>query len=148
MQPTSHTRVLPHSEPVYTVEGAAAQRGVIKEEMVKSILLRERKHRRFVMACVTGEARLDPQSVRKYLPGNWKLLSFASAGEIHSLTGFTKGAIAPVGLPANVPIVFDEAIAHCTKVNISSGDHMAGIELDSQDLIRITNAIIAPISEK
>jgi Cys-tRNA(Pro) deacylase len=140
--------VLPHSEPVYTVEGAAAQRGVIKEEMVKSILLRERKHRRFVMACVTGESRLNPQAVRKHLPGNWKRLSFASAEEIHNLTGFTKGAIAPVGLPADIPVVFDEAIARCAKVNISSGDHMAGLELDPQDLIRITDAIIAPIAEK
>lgn len=141
-------RVLPHSEPVYTVEAAAAQRGVNKEEMVKSILLRERKHRRYVMACVTGSTRLGPQSVRKYLPGNWKRLSFASAEEINKLTGFTKGAIAPVGLPADIPVVFDEAIARCRKVNISSGDHMAGLELDPQDLIRITNAIIAPIAEK
>jgi prolyl-tRNA editing enzyme YbaK/EbsC (Cys-tRNA(Pro) deacylase) len=140
-------RVLPHTEPVYTVEGAAAQRGVVLEEMVKSILLRERKHHRFVMACVAGDSRLDPQAVRKYLPGNWKRLSFASAEEIHKSTGYTKGAIAPVGLPAEIPVVFDEGLARCNKVNISSGDHMAGLELDTQDLLRITGAIIAPIAE-
>jgi len=33
-------RVLPHSEPVFTVETAAAQRGVVKEECVSSQLNR------------------------------------------------------------------------------------------------------------
>ena len=51
-------RVLPHSEPVYTVEAAARQRGVPVEEMVKSILLRD-KRRRYVMACVLGNDRLS-----------------------------------------------------------------------------------------
>ena len=35
-------RLLQHSEPVFTVEEAAAQRGVSKDEMVKSILLRDK----------------------------------------------------------------------------------------------------------
>ncbi|MCJ7658139.1 MAG: YbaK/EbsC family protein, partial [Anaerolineales bacterium] len=53
-------RVLPHSEPVFTVEAAAQQRGAPMEEMIKSILLRD-KNRRYVMACVLGNARLDPK---------------------------------------------------------------------------------------
>jgi prolyl-tRNA editing enzyme YbaK/EbsC (Cys-tRNA(Pro) deacylase) len=53
-------RVLPQSEPFFTGEAAVAQRGVIEEEMVKSILLLERRNHRFVMACVTGDSRLDP----------------------------------------------------------------------------------------
>ena len=52
-------RLLPHTEPVFTVEAAARQRGVILETMVKSILLRD-KQGCYVMACVTGDARLDP----------------------------------------------------------------------------------------
>ncbi len=43
--------LLPHSEPVFTVAAAAEQRGVILEEMVKSILLRESGGDRYVMAC-------------------------------------------------------------------------------------------------
>ena len=139
-------RVLPHSEPVFTVEAAAAQRGVVKEEMVKSILLRERKKQRYVMACVTGDSRLNPQAVRDYLPGEWKRLSFATAEEIGDLTGYTQGAVAPLCLPEYIPVVFDESIAQCKKVNISSGDPMAGIELDSNDLIRLSKAILAPIA--
>jgi Cys-tRNA(Pro) deacylase len=138
-------RLLPHDEPVYTVAAAAAQRGVIQEEMVKSILLRD-KNRRYVMACVTGETRLDPKAVRTYLGGDWKRLSFASAEEIQQVTGFVQGAVAPLCLPEEVPVIFDEAIARCDRVNISSGDPMAGLELDPQDLIRLAGSLLATIA--
>lgn len=143
-------RVLPHTEPVFTVEAAAAQRGVVREEMVKSILLRESKGRRYVMACVTGSARLNPQAVRDHLPPeeNWKRLTFASAEEITAVTGCIQGAVAPLALPASIPVIFDEAIALCRKVNISSGDPMAGLELDPQDLIRLSGARLAPIARQ
>lgn len=95
-------RVLPHSEPVFTVEAAAAQRGVVKAEMVKSILLREKKGQRYVMACVTGEDRLDPQAVRGHLAG-WKRLTFANSGQITAVTGYIQGAVAPLCLPDEVP---------------------------------------------
>ena len=139
-------RVLPHEEPVFTVAAAAAQRGVVLEEMVKSILLRERRRHRFVMACVSGDNRLDPQAVREHLPGEWKRLSFATAEEISTITGYTKGSVAPLCLPENVPVVFDEAISRCVKVNISSGNPMAGLELAASDLIRLSGASLGPIA--
>ena len=139
-------RRLPHSEPVYTVEAAAAQRGVVLEEMIKSILLRDRD-KRFVLACVPGSARLDPKAVRMQLPAGWKRLHFASAAEIEAVTGCVKGAISPLGLPAHVPVIFDVAIAGFEKVNISSGDPMLGLELLSRDLIAAANATLARITE-
>ena len=139
-------RVLPHSEPVYTVEAAARQRGAPIEEMVKSILLRD-KNRRYVMACVLGNARLDPKAVRAYLPVGWKRLSFASTAEILAVTGCVRGAVAPLGLPEDVPVIFDEGISRCKKTNISSGDPMAGLELSAVDLIKVAGATLAPISE-
>lgn len=138
-------RVLAHREPVYTVDAAVAQRGVPVEQMVKSILLRDREGR-YVMACVTGDAQLDPQAVRAVLPPDWKRLSFASADEIRSVTGCVQGAVAPLGLPASVRVIFDAAIARQARVNISSGDPVAGLELDPQDLIRLAGARLASIA--
>ncbi len=138
-------RLLPHSEPVFTVEAAARQRGVVKQEMVKSILLRDRAGR-YVMACVTGDARLDPKAVRAHLPREWKRLSFADASEIREITGCVQGAVAPLGLPDHVPVIFDEAIALSEKANISSGDPTAGLELDTKDLIEVAGARLAPIA--
>jgi Cys-tRNA(Pro)/Cys-tRNA(Cys) deacylase len=138
-------RLLPHSEPVFTVEAAAAQRGVVKKEMVKSILLRDRDGR-YVMACVTGDAHLDPKAVRAQLPPETKRLSFASADEVEAVTGSVQGAVAPLCLTEGVPVIFDKGIALCARVNISSGDPMAGLELDPRDLIRLAGAILAPVA--
>jgi prolyl-tRNA editing enzyme YbaK/EbsC (Cys-tRNA(Pro) deacylase) len=142
-------RRLPHTKPVFTVEEAAAQRGVVLEEMVKSILLQEKSQpRRYVMACLVGSDRLDPQAVRDYLArsGEWKRLTFASADEIKAVTGYTQGAVAPLGLPAAIPVIFDEAIARCEKVNISSGHLELGLELAQADLTRLAGAQFAPIT--
>jgi prolyl-tRNA editing enzyme YbaK/EbsC (Cys-tRNA(Pro) deacylase) len=97
------------------------------------------------MACVTGDAQLDPQAVRALLPPDWKRLTFASAGEIRAVTGCEQGAVAPLGLPADVPVVFDQAIAERARVNISSGDPLAGLELDPQALLRLAGARLGRI---
>ena len=142
-------RLLPHTEPVFTVETAASQRGVVKEEMVKSILLREKTgQKRYVMACVLGHMRVDHRAIRATLPGDWKRLTFTSGDEITHVTGYIQGAVAPLCLPEDVPVIFDEAIATCQHVNISSGDPMAGIELKPSDLIRLAHATLAHISEE
>jgi len=139
-------RVLHHSEPVFTMATAARQRGVVEDEMVKSILLRDAGGR-YVMACVLGDARLDPKAVREHLGAGWRRLYFASADEIQAITGCVQGAVAPLGLPANVPAIFDVAIANRDRVNISSGDPMAGLELAATDLIRAAGAELAHITE-
>lgn len=140
--------LLPHDEPVFTVATAAAQRGVVAEEMVKSILLREKGgQRRYVMACVLGHMRLDYKAVRRHLGEDaWKRLTFASAEEIANVTGYVQGAVAPLCLPADVPVIFDPAIAACENVNISSGDPLAGIELKPDDLVRLAGAQLAEIA--
>lgn len=138
-------RLLPHAEPVFTVEAAARQRGVPVEEMVKSILLRD-KVGHHVLACVLGHARVRPQAVRLLMPDDWRRLSFADGDEITAITGYVQGAVAPLGLPQNVPVIFDSAIARCDTVNISSGDPMAGLELNAADLVDAVKPIIADIA--
>jgi Cys-tRNA(Pro)/Cys-tRNA(Cys) deacylase len=138
--------LLPHDQPVFTVDAAAQQRGVIKGEIIKSILLRD-KVGNYVMACVLGQARLDPKAVRTYVPQDWKRLYFASSEEIQAVTGCVQGAVAPLALPKSVPVIFDEAVVLQKKVNISSGDPMAGLELDPQDLVRLAGGQLASIAK-
>ena len=139
-------RLLPHESAVYTVEEAARQRDVVMEEMVKCILLREPKGR-YAMACLRGDMRGDHRAVRSALGEGWRRLHFASADEIKTVTGSVQGAVAPIGLPDDLPVLFDEHLADCVKLNISSGDVMFGLELTAQDLFRISGASFAPIAE-
>ncbi len=141
-------RLLPHAAAVFTVEAAARQRGVILEEMIKSILLREvGQSGRFVMACVPGAARVAPKAVQSVLGEGWRRLHFASAEEIQSVTGCVQGAVAPIGLPEDVPVIFDVAIGGLVRCNISSGDPLCGLELNAVDLIRVACGRLAAIAE-
>ena len=142
-------KLLPHESPVFTVEEAARQRDVLIEEMVKSILLRDRK-RQYVMACVRGDERVDPRAVRDHAgDGGFLRLQFATAAEIEEVTGgCVLGAVAPIGLPDGVPVLFDEALKPCPKYNISSGDPVAGLEVAAADLIAIARARFAPIAQR
>ena len=141
-------RLLPHAEAVFTVEAAARQRGVVLEEMVKSILLREAgRGEHYVMACVPGAKRVDPKAVQAALGEGWRRLHFASAEEIWTVTGCVQGAVTPVGLPDDVPVIFDEAIGRLVRCNISTGDPLCGLELAAADLIRVARGRMAAISE-
>ena len=140
-------RLLPHGREVFTVEEAAGQRDVLMEEMVKSILLRD-KRRRYVMACVRGDMRVDPKAVRAVLADGFGRLQFASAAEIREITGSVQGAVAPVGLPDEVPVVCDEVIARCERVNLSSGDPAMGLEMKGSDLLAVSRATVAAIAER
>jgi len=114
--------------------------------MVKSILLRD-ADRHFVMACVPGYAKLDPKAVRAIMPDHWRRLTFAGADEIQQVTGCVMGAVAPLCLPVDLPVVFDRAIAELDRCNISSGDPLLGLELAAADLIRLAGAVLAPITK-
>jgi prolyl-tRNA editing enzyme YbaK/EbsC (Cys-tRNA(Pro) deacylase) len=140
--------LLPHTQPVFTVQEAAAQRGVRAEEMVKCILLRESGRTRYVMACLLGPDRLDHRAVRAYLEGDWKRLTFATAEEITAVTGYPQGAVTPLCLPDEVPLLFDVAIGRCRRVNISTGDLLFGLEMAAEDLIRLTGARLVGIAER
>ena len=142
-------KLLPHEAPVFTVAEAARQRDVLIEEMVKSILLRDRK-RQYVMACVRGDERVDPKAVREHVgDGRFLRLQFATAAEIEQVTGgCVMGAVAPIGLPGDVPVLFDEALKPCTRYNTSSGDPVAGLEVAAADLIALSKARFAPIAQR
>jgi Cys-tRNA(Pro)/Cys-tRNA(Cys) deacylase len=144
-------RRLPHDAPAHTVELAARQRDVVPETMVKSILLVDGAGR-YVLACVPGHRRVDPQAVRAYLIAHldptWRRLQFAGPAEIEAVTGCVQGAVAPLGLPPGLPVILDPSLAGRPKVSISSGDLMLGLEMDPADLIRLSGARLAPIAKR
>jgi len=125
-------RILPHGKPTFTCEEAAEERKVPLEEMVKCILLVD-KNGKYFLACMTAEKMLDTQRLRELV--DCKRLSFASEHEVEKVLGYKMGAVPPILLKQDIPIVFDNGITKKDKVNISSGDPKAGIELKTKNLI-------------
>ena len=127
-------RMLPHKRIAKTVALAAAERHVPTGEMVKCILLKDKKNK-FVLACLTGESELDVQRVREYVQ-DYGRLSFASPEEITLITGYELGSVAPFSLNETIPVIIDTAIEEVGTVNISSGDPRLGLELSKADLLK------------
>jgi len=138
-------RLLPHKKPVYTCEDAAKERNVPLNEMIKCILLVD-KGKKYILACCPADKRVDLDKIRATL--NCKRLSFASEKEIEEITGHKIGAVPPLLIKENIIVIFDNSISEKENVNISSGDHLAGIELKTKDLLKIAKPIIADIIQK
>jgi release factor glutamine methyltransferase len=138
-------RRLPHLNEARTVAMAAQERGVPEHEMIKCILLKDRRER-FVLACLAGDADLDPQRVREVLP-EFSRLSFSSPDEITRVTGHVLGSVAPISLVESIPVVLDADLAARSRVNISSGDPRLGLELDLSALLQVLGPVarFAPI---
>ena len=135
-------RLLPHQKSVFTCEDAAKERNVPLDEMIKYILLIDKK-KKYFLTCMTSEKMVDTQKVRGIM--NCSRLSFASEQEIEEILGYKMGAIPPLLLKTEVPIIFDNGIMKKDKVNISSGDPKAGIELNTKNLINLINPIFEDI---
>ncbi|GAB3523569.1 aminoacyl-tRNA deacylase [Photobacterium alginatilyticum] len=135
-------RLLPHTKPAKTIDEAALERGVNPEQMVKSILLRDMGGFH-VLACVPGPAQVDPKKVRAMF--GCRRMTCADASDVEKVTGLVIGTVAPVGLKRPLPVIFDHSIKKHHKVNISSGDRMAGVELETEDLLLLCDPMFADI---
>jgi Cys-tRNA(Pro) deacylase len=140
-------RLKRHQRPVFTSEEAAAQRGVRLSQIVKTMLLSNKKGQT-VVAILPGHKRLDAKELRK--KAGVKDLQFMDRKAIEEQTSMVVGAIAPVGGPLQgLPMFVDPDVFAETLVDISSGDPSAGVELKSADLKQLlSHATVAVISKE
>jgi prolyl-tRNA editing enzyme YbaK/EbsC (Cys-tRNA(Pro) deacylase) len=72
-------------------------------------------------------------------------MTCVNAADVEKITGLVIGTVAPIGLKQPLPLIFDHSIKTQEKVNISSGDRMAGIELETDDLLLLCDPMFADI---
>ena len=73
-------------------------------------------------------------------------LSFADQATAEELTGMTQGGITPVGLPADWPILVDEAVVAAGPVVIGGGVRDSKILLDGAALASLPGARTLPLA--
>ncbi|MCC7362473.1 MAG: YbaK/EbsC family protein [Anaerolineales bacterium] len=126
-------RVFRHPGPVSTLAQAAAERGQRPEQVVRSIVFRVGEGA-FVMVLVAGAAQVDWKALRKYL--GQSRLTTATEPELLAATGYVVGAVGPLGLPAPMRILLDEAVLAPDEISVGSGLRGTTIILRSADLRR------------
>ena len=95
-------------------------------------------------AClVLATTRADINGLARRHLGARKI-SFAPMDEAVTLTGMEYGGITPVGLPADWPILIDEAVAAAPRVVVGSGIRGSKLWLPGSALALLPNAVVLP----
>ena len=127
------------------VKGAAVERGVSVQQVVKTLLVR-RPDKRHLIVLVRGDQRLSLKKLARLV--GVKALEMAPEADVPRITGYQIGAVAPLGLRrSDVPIYVDHHILEEARVSISAGRHDTGLELTSEDLIAAVNGQVGDITE-
>ncbi len=135
--------VQPHKKDVWSAEDIAAQRKVPLKQVVKCLVLTDGANH--VVACVPGDRKVKAGLV-KQIAGTGKL-EFLNEKHLKKITGHPLGTTSPVGLASKVPVVIDERLAKLKHVSISSGHKKFGIKVLTKDLLKVSGAQVAKISE-
>ncbi|MGC8974777.1 MAG: aminoacyl-tRNA deacylase [Thermoprotei archaeon] len=130
------------SEHTMTVEAAAKQLGISPEKIIKTLVVINERNQPLI-AIVPGNKRLDLNKLR-LLTGS--KVRMAKAREVEEITGYPVGAIPPVG--HEITTYVDRNILKHEKVVGGGGDTHTLVELKTEDLTRLTKAVISDIAEQ
>lgn len=105
---------------------ARLSKGQIKEEEIAKTLIVKLKNNHQLVGCVLpGKARLKGDLIER----------LATKQEVLQISNVDFGAVCPILL--TVPILIDESLTEFENINLGSGDHLKGLELKFQDLLKV-----------
>ena len=91
---------------------------------------------------VTGQ--LDLKALAAAAGG--KKAKMADPAAAQRATGYVLGGISPLGHRSRLPVVIDASAEKFETVHCSAGRRGLEVELAPADLVRLTNAVLAPIA--
>lgn len=131
--------------PTPTVPDAAAALGVDADQVLKSLVFLVEGGARLVIAA--GEDRIRYPSLAAHFGVGRRSLRLATPDEALEITGFEVGAMPPFGHRVDLPTVVD---AHKVRpgrlVYAGGGTRAALLELHTDELLRVTAALGAPLT--
>lgn len=128
--------------PMPTVPLAAAAIGVREEQIIKSVLFKDRSGK-VVLAIASGTVRIDRLRLAQIteLPG----LKLADAVTVLTATGYPAGGVAPIGHATQFPVVIDRRVMDLDTVYGGAGSEETLLRIAPIDIERLTGAVVADI---
>jgi len=83
--------------------------------------------------------------IRKHL--GVRKISFAAQDDAVGTTGMEYGGITPIGLPADWPVLVDEAVVRAGPVVIGSGIRGSKILIDGAELASLPTAAVLDLAQ-
>lgn len=121
---------------------AAAALGVEEERVFKTLLAEVDGQPAVGIVPVSGQLSL--KELAAALSG--KKAEMMDPGVAQRLTGYVVGGISPFGQKRLLPTVIDETCILFDTVFVSAGKRGMDVEVAPDDLVRLLEAIVAPIS--
>ncbi len=98
----------------------------------------------YLVAIIPGAKEVDLKALAS-LSGN-KKCAMIPMKNILQITGYIRGGCSPFGMKKNFPTFLDQSALDCATVYISAGVRGMQMELDPNDLIKLSQAIIGQVS--
>jgi Cys-tRNA(Pro) deacylase len=139
-----NAKILTFKKHTMTVEHAEKQLRVSRENIIKSMLFVDEKGVP-ILAIVTGDRKVSEEKLTK-ICGAQKV-KIARPRAVKSLTGYEAGALPPFGHRKPIRTVIDPKVMVFERVYGGGGAINALLEIDPQDIKRLTNAEVVDVSE-
>lgn len=124
--------------------GAAAALGEPPQRVLKTLVAE--LDGELVVAVLAVGLELDLKALASALGG--KRASMADPDDAQRATGYVTGGISPLGQRRRLRTVVDAAAAAQRLVLVSAGRRGAEVELAAPDLVRLTDAVVAPVARR
>lgn len=99
---------------------------------------------RLVVGIVPVAGQLDLKALARALGG--AKATMADVADAERATGYVAGGISPLGQKRRLPMALDASATGFRTVFVSGGRRGLDVELATDDLVRLTEAVLAPIS--
>jgi Cys-tRNA(Pro) deacylase len=139
-----HGRILSFQRPTTTVAEAVQALGIGGNQILKSVLFVDETGRP-VLALVPGHKRVCISKLET--ASGARRLRIAREQDVEGYTGYKAGALPPIGHRSRIPTYADHAVLSQKVVYCGGGDRDKLLEISALDVIRISSATVADISE-
>lgn len=123
----------------------AAERLALDPEQVFKTLVIDVEDRDPIIALVPASRQLNLKRLAQ--SAGAKRAKLLPSEDAEKITGYVIGGICPIGLKKSLQVFADDAIKRFANVFISGGKRGLELELGSNDLLSITNALVSDIAD-
>jgi prolyl-tRNA editing enzyme YbaK/EbsC (Cys-tRNA(Pro) deacylase) len=126
-----------------TVKAAAAAVGVHPDNIGKSILFIAAEDP--IMVITNGEHRLSYPPIARHLDLNRRQIKLANPEEVLQFTGYAVGTVPPFGHISELSTLISDTVLGVEELYAGGGSANALLKIKPAELVRVTNAKIAPL---
>lgn len=132
-------------ETTHTAQDAADALGCPVAAIVKSLLFiaGAGDAAEPVLVLASGPNRVDPTLIEQIVGSP---VAMADAKAVKTVTGYSIGAVPPLGHPDDLPTVFDETLLALSEVWAAAGSSRAVFPIAPARLVELTSATVARVS--